>query len=75
MSVTLYHCGFNPITYQGKKWEATFEPFDDENKPASWRGHGTISEIGPTRLLYQDDSGVKVTYVPDAEVPPVTNCA
>ena len=22
MSVTLYHCGFHPITYHAKKWEA-----------------------------------------------------
>ncbi|HEY0240217.1 MAG TPA: hypothetical protein VGC37_16400 [Friedmanniella sp.] len=68
--MTLYHCGFDPITYRRKKWEASPEPFDDENKPASWRGHGTLTEVTPARLLYRDDSGVEVTYLPDADVPP-----
>ena len=73
--MTLYHCGFDPITYVGRTWEASPEPFDGENKPASWRGHGTITEVGPTRLRYRDDSGVEVTYLPDAQVPPRGVCA
>lgn len=75
MSVSLYHCGFNPITHQGRTWEASPEPFDNMNKPASWRGHGTVTEVSPSRLLYRDDSGVEVTFLPEAEVPPPGPCA
>lgn len=75
MSVTLYHCGLNPITYQGMKWEVPDPaPFDNLNYPARWRGHGVVTEVSPTRLLYRDDSGVEVLYLPDAEVPPA-GCA
>lgn len=37
-------------------------PFDNTNKPARWRGHGTVTEASPTRLLYRDDSGIEVLY-------------
>lgn len=76
MSVTLYHCGLDPISYQGRTWEAgPATLFDNTNKPAEWQGHGTITEISPTRLLYRDDSDIEVTYLPDAEVPPKGTCA
>ena len=76
LSVTLYHCGLNPIIFKGKTWEAgPATLFDNTNKPAEWRGHGTITEISPTRLLYRDDSDIGVTYLPDAEVPPKGTCA
>ena len=75
--MTLYHCGLNPISFRGRKWEAgPAMLFDDTDKPAGWRGHGTVTEVGPARLLYRDDSGVEVTYLPDAEVvPPPDHCA
>ena len=76
MSVTLNHCGVDPLSYQGKKWEAGAATlFDNTNKPSVWRGHGTLTEVGPTRLLYRDDSDIEMTFLPDAEVPPKGVCA
>ena len=49
--------------------------FDNTNKPSEWRGHGSITEISPTQLLYRDDSDIEVTYLPDAEVPAKGVCA
>lgn len=71
MSVTLFHCGLRPITYQGKVWEDPSFPeaFNDMSAPSNWRGRGTVTEVNATRLLYRDESGVEVTFVPDADVP------
>lgn len=76
MSVTLHHCGLNPISYRDQTWEAgPATLFDNTNKPYEWRGRGTVTEISSTELLYRDESGIEVTFLPDAEVPPKGPCA
>ena len=71
VKVELYHCGFEPLAYRGKIWEvAPPEPFDATNAPASWKGTGTVTTVTETRLLYRDESGVEVEFVPDDGVPP-----
>lgn len=71
VQVELYHCGFEPLAYRGKIWEVPEpEPFDSTNAPASWKGKGTVTTVTETRLLYRDESGVEVAFVPDDGVPP-----
>jgi hypothetical protein len=76
MTVTLHHCGLNPISYRGQTWEAgPATLFDATNKPDEWQGYGTVTELSSTRLLYRDESDIEATFLPDAEVPPQGTCA
>jgi hypothetical protein len=69
--VILYHCGFEPLTFGGRVWEApTPPPFDQTNAPEEWQGEGRIMPIGADQLRYIDDSGIEVLFVPDDGVPP-----
>ena len=65
--VTLWHCGIEPIAYEGRTWEVPNdeEPFDATNAPASFAGRGDVERVGPEELRYTDESGVVLRFVPD----------
>lgn len=65
--VALWHCGIEPITYEGRTWEVPDgeEPFDGTNAPASFAGRGEVERVGPDELRYTDESGMELRFVPD----------
>lgn len=70
IQVSLYHCGFRPLSYDGKTWEVPEPtPFDATNAPEAWKGTGTITSITETSLEYLDDSGIEVGFVADDDGP------
>lgn len=71
ISLSLFHCGINPVTVDGRVWRAN--P-DDEllsatNEPETWVGSGT-AVIDGDRLIYTDDGGIMVPFEPDDGTPP-----
>ena len=44
-------------------------PFDGTNAPDTWRGRGTAVTPRPDLLVYTDDSGILVEFVPSDAVP------
>jgi hypothetical protein len=73
VEVTLWHCGIDTLTFEGQEWEVPNddEPFDGTNAPAWFAGRGTIvrSDDG-THLVYTDETGFALTFVPDDGVEP-----
>lgn len=74
VQVSLYHCGFDPLVHNGKTWEIPEPPFDATNAPEDWAGTGTITSMTERTLVFIDDSGIKVTFVPD-DGSPLPLCA
>lgn len=71
VQVDLYHCGFLPLSYQGRIWEVPSPPpFDDTNAPSTWQGRGVVTQVTDSRLVFRDESGVEVVFVPDDGIPP-----
>lgn len=71
VSLKLLHCGPELLEYAGETWEAQRPPpFDATNAPAKWRGTGAVSLRGTSELIYRDDSGIELTFLPEAQVPP-----
>lgn len=63
--VSLYHCGVDPLSFDGQIWEAgPATLFDQTNAPREWVGRGTVSRPTPSELVYQDDSGIEVRFAP-----------
>jgi hypothetical protein len=73
VSVSLYHCGVDPLIFKGKTWEVSKPPFDDTNKPASWVGRGAVVEESLQELKYVDESGLVLHFVPGDGINP-PNC-
>jgi hypothetical protein len=69
VTVSLYHCGINPLHYDGQTWKVPIAPFDETIYPAGWKGTGTVVKVTPTQVSYRDDSGVAVVFVPDDGTP------
>ena len=67
VEVTLYHCGVEPIWFDGRAWEVPEEtgPFDATNAPEEFVGRGTIEPFGGESLRYVDESGIVLFFVPD----------
>jgi hypothetical protein len=67
VTITLWHCGFEPLSFDGQQWLPKPGPgrFDETNRPTSWVGRGTVTRKSNTELLYVDRSGVKVPMAPD----------
>lgn len=65
MTVSLYHCGLDPLTFDGRVWDAgPATLFDQTNVPQEWVGSGTVTRTTPSELVYLDDSGIEVRFVP-----------
>lgn len=73
VTVTLYHCGVNPLRYEGRDWEVpdAEQPFDATNAPPSFVGEGTIEQISADELRYTDASGLTLRFVPDDGTEPL----
>jgi len=77
ISVVLLHCGLEPVTVEGRLWEAPPQtvdgdsklPLDATNRPDDWTGTGTVVVAGD-RMTYTDEGGEVVEFVPDDGVPP-----
>jgi hypothetical protein len=70
VTVTLYHCGIDPLKYNGQTWEVPNPPFDATNRPQTWRGTGKVIALTTEHLRFRDDSGIVVEFVPDDGKPP-----
>ncbi len=72
--ISLWHCGIEPIRYDGQLWEVPDgeEPFDETNAPDSVALTGTIQRISANELHYVDDSGISLRFGPDNGTEP--NC-
>jgi len=67
--VVLYHCGVDPLRYDGVLWEVVAPPFDGTNAPDTFTGFGTFQRDGE-RLLFTDRGGARLTFTIDDGVPP-----
>lgn len=72
VTVSLYHCGFDPFKHNGQTWEVPHPPpFDGTTAPQNWKGTGTVILLTADHLRYRDDSGIEVDFVPDdGKAPP-----
>lgn len=63
--VSVYHCGLNPLAFDGQIWEAgPATLFDQTNAPQEWIGSGTVTHSTSSELVYRDDAGIEVRFVP-----------
>lgn len=78
VSVTLWHCGVEPVTADGRLWEAPGTehvdgfpdlPLDATNTPSGWVGSGRAAVRGD-EMTYTDDGGEVVEFAPDDGQPP-----
>ncbi len=63
--LTLWHCGINPVTFQGQTWERPLreQPLIDQTTvPRGWEGEGTMTRIDEDEAAYLDDGGTHVTF-------------
>lgn len=65
--VTLYHCGVNPVVYDGVTWEVNDPPFDGTNAPATFSGFGQFVRDGNV-LHFSDKAGATIDFTPDDAV-------
>ncbi len=79
--VRLWHCGVRLVGYPRGTWEMKHPPFDETNAPASFTGTGTARVVDGRgahdnfdRLVYLDNGGQRLVFVPGDLVPPV-HCA
>ena len=63
IDVKLWHCGIEPLRYDGRFWEVPPPSLDATNAPSRWRGRGTATIVDDDTLVYLDDSGIKLTFV------------
>lgn len=73
-AITTWHCGINPTTFAGRRWEVPWPtPFDGTNAPRpfndpppgeAFTGHGSMELVAEDRAIYTDDGGVQVTFLP-----------
>lgn len=65
--VTLSHCGINTVRYEGREWEVpdAERPFDQTSAPMTFAGVGRLERVGADELIYTDESGVTLRFVPD----------
>ena len=78
VTVTLWHCGVEPVTVDGRTWEVPESesvdgspdlPLDATNTPLDWLGTGTVTVRGDA-MTYTDGGGEVVEFVPDDGRPP-----
>jgi hypothetical protein len=78
VSVTLWHCGVEPVTADGRLWEVPRTehvdgspdlPLDATNTPSDWVGSGS-AVIQGEEMIYTDEGGEIVEFVPDDGLPP-----
>ncbi|MBA3982539.1 MAG: hypothetical protein H0X61_03265 [Acidimicrobiia bacterium] len=73
VEISLWHCGIEPIRHDRELWEVPDgeEPFDGTNVPNSVALSGTIERVSADELLYVDDSGISLQFVPDNGTEPI----
>jgi len=64
VAVSLYHCGVNPLVYEGEKYEVVDPPFDGTNAPSTFSGLGTVSRHR-LELHYRDRAGATLVFTLD----------
>jgi hypothetical protein len=78
LTVTLWHCGVEPVTVADRSWEVPVGesvdghpdlPLDATNTPTDWVGSGT-AVVAEDEMTYTDDGGEVVTFVPGDGEPP-----
>ena len=71
--VVLYHCGVQPVTYEGRSWEVEEPPFDPTNAPDSFSDFGEFERKGDT-LTFDDREGARLDFVINDGTPNPFNC-
>lgn len=71
-TVTLYHCGFEPVSFRGREWVVPDPPFDATNAPEGFAGEGLFKQRSARDALYYDDGGEVVHFeaIEDWDPPP-----
>ena len=78
LSVTLWHCGVEPVTADGRLWEVPRTervdgfpdlPLDATNTPSDWVGSG-MAVVRDDQMIYTDEGGEVVEFTPDDGQPP-----
>ena len=78
LSVTLWHCGVEQVTADGRLWEVPRAesvdgfpdlPLDATNTPSDWVGSG-IAVVQGDEMIYTDEGGEVVEFAPDDGQPP-----
>lgn len=54
------HCGVLPIRFDGMQWKVQGGPL---NAPETFSGFGELARRG-SHLLFNDDKGLQLTFVP-----------
>jgi hypothetical protein len=62
LSVTLYHCGVDPVDFDGIHFVADPPPFDQTNAPADFAGEGKVIDYTPDGFTYIDASGAEIQF-------------
>ncbi|MGY1739116.1 MULTISPECIES: hypothetical protein [unclassified Blastococcus] len=79
VEVSLWHCGVEPVTVDGRLWEAVPEMVDGmgvdaTNPPEDWVGRGTVV-ITDDQMTYTDQGGKVIDFVPDDGITVPAVCA
>ncbi len=76
--VSLWDCGIRLQGYPRNMWKMERPPFDATNAPDSFTGTGTVRVIdgggaldNADRLVYRDNGGQRLVFVPGRLVPSV----
>ncbi len=74
VEVVLWHCGVEPVTVDGRLWEAVPRMVDGmgvdaTNPPEDWVGRGTVV-VADGQMTYTDQGGEVIDFVPDDGIPP-----
>lgn len=74
LGVTLYHCGVDPVSFDGQRWRADPVPFDATNAPERFTGHGWIRRVDADTAIWADAvGGITIRFAPlepDYQPPP-----
>jgi hypothetical protein len=62
VEVRLYHCGFEELRHDDRRWVVEDPPFDGTNAPPEFVGRGTFAVGDGGRGVYTDGSGIAVTF-------------
>lgn len=60
--VALYHCGVEPVMFEGREWVVPSPPFDATNAPAGFAGTGRMTRTSEVEAVYVDRSGARIDF-------------
>lgn len=61
-TISLWHCGIDPTSFDGDRWYVPDPPFDETNKGASLEG--TMTRVSAEKAVFEAESGERVEFMP-----------